>query len=37
MRPERILLVHLVANGDCLMATTIARQLNEASARGVQS
>jgi hypothetical protein len=25
--PPRILLVHLVANGDCLMATTIARQI----------
>jgi hypothetical protein len=29
MRPERILLVHLVANGDCLMATTIARQIKK--------
>ena len=27
MTPKRILLVHLVANGDCLMATTIARQI----------
>jgi hypothetical protein len=25
--PKRVLLVHLVANGDCLMATTIARQI----------
>jgi hypothetical protein len=24
---ERILLVHLIANGDCLMATTVARQI----------
>lgn len=29
MNPERILLVHLVANGDCLMATTIARQIKK--------
>lgn len=27
MRSASILLVHLVANGDCLMATTIARQI----------
>ena len=37
MSSERILLVHLAANGDCLMATTIARQINEASVSGVQS
>lgn len=29
MNPARILLVHLVANGDCLMATTIARQIKQ--------
>jgi hypothetical protein len=27
MRPKRVLLVHLVSNGDCLMATAIARQI----------
>ncbi len=27
MKPLNILLLHLVANGDCLMATTIARQI----------
>ena len=27
MPRERILLVHLIANGDCLMATTVARQI----------
>jgi hypothetical protein len=27
MRPLRVLLVHLVSNGDCLMATAIARQI----------
>jgi hypothetical protein len=27
MKPARILLVHLSANGDCLMVTTIARQI----------
>jgi hypothetical protein len=29
MSQENILLVHLVANGDCLMATTIARQIKK--------
>lgn len=29
MKPVRILLVHLVANGDCLMVTTIARQIKK--------
>lgn len=29
MSPVRILLVHLVANGDCLMVTTIARQIKK--------
>ncbi len=29
MNPVSILLVHLVANGDCLMATTIARQIKK--------
>jgi hypothetical protein len=29
MPKERILLVHLAANGDCLMATTVARQIKE--------
>lgn len=29
MKPLNILLVHLVANGDCLMATTIARQIKK--------
>ena len=27
MAPKKILLVHLVSNGDCLMATTVARQI----------
>lgn len=27
MRPKRVLLVHLISNGDCLMVTTIARQI----------
>src|SRR5690242_13836392 len=27
MARKKILLVHLVSNGDCLMATTIARQI----------
>jgi hypothetical protein len=27
MAKKRILLVHLIANGDCLMATTVARQI----------
>jgi hypothetical protein len=27
MKPKNVLLVHLVANGDCLMATTVARQI----------
>lgn len=29
MQRKRILLVHLISNGDCLMATTIARQIKE--------
>ncbi len=29
MNPVSVLLVHLVANGDCLMATTIARQVKK--------
>ena len=29
MKPVSILLVHLVANGDCLMVTTIARQIKK--------